>query len=368
VAASAPGAIGAGLAKITLTVATVGGKVSSAAGAAASYYYLDEANAAASPTVIGIGPSAMKPHGGGVVTIYGSDFAPGPDTVSFGGVASTSVSIVSANELKVVVPPKTSASSCARGRHFRPSSLCQVQVVVTNASGTSPISAIRPSYSGKVVFDRKGVVEPTRGTEVAPATTEFDYIAAPKIISVTPEFADATGTSSITIKGSGFAFLTLDWVNFGPHALTQSEQVRVRYVSDTKIVIRPPADDAPVPAKIHGGLSVQSIAGLSNVVAFGFAGIPVVQHLSSHVGLQSGGTSLEIVGSKVAGTTLVRFVSAARASGSARVVSVVVPEVHGSLVVVRTPRHVPGAVDVELCTATGCSLPDARWDRFSFQA
>ena len=368
VAASATGAIGAGVAKLTLTVATPGGKVTSAGGAGASYYYLNQVTTAGAPTVIGIGPSAAKPRGGAVVTIYGSDFAPGPDAVTFGGVAATSVNVASANELKVVVPAKTSASSCARGRHFRPASLCQVQVIVTNATGASPISAIRPSYSGKVVFDKKGVVEPARGAEVAPATTEFDYIAAPKITSVTPEFADASGGSPITIRGSGFDFLTLDWVNVGPHTLTQSEQVRVRYVSGTVIVIRPPADDAPVPARLRGGLSVQSGTGLSNVVAFGFAGIPVVQHLSSHAGLKSGGMRLEIVGSKVAGTTAVRFVPATGTSQSNGAVTVAIHEVHGSLVVLRTPRHVPGVVDVELCTATGCSLPDPRWDQFRFQA
>jgi hypothetical protein len=362
------GAIGAGLAKISLTVSTPGGAVTSSTDAAASYYYLDASNVSATPTVIGVGPSVGRPRGGSVVTIYGSDFAAGPNTVTFGGVASSSVSVISANEIRAVVPRRSSTSACARGRRFHPSSLCQVDVVVTNASGTSAVATILPSYSGKVTFDRKGVVQPNRGSEVAAAATEFDYIAAPKITSVTPEFADASGSLPITIKGTGFDFLVLDWVNVGPYSLTQSEQVRVRYVSDTEIVIRPPADDAPVPARLRGGLSVQTGSGLSNVVAFGFAGVPVVGNLSVHSGLANGRTALAITGSKVVGTTSVRFVPVAGSAASARVVTLAVSEAQSSLVRVRTPLHSPGVVDVELCTATGCSRPDPRVDRFSFQS
>jgi hypothetical protein len=238
---------------------------------------------------------------------------------------------------------------------------------VTNASGTSPQVTILPSYSGRVTFDRKGVVEPIRGNEVAPATTEFDYIAAPRITSVTPEFADASGHSPITITGSGFDFLVLDWVNIGPYALTQSEQVRISYVSDTKIVIKPPADNAPLPNRLRGGLSVQTGSGRSKVVPFGFAGIPVVQRLSSRSSLSRGGAILSITGTKTDGTTSVRFVPVAGSSGSTRIVTVSVPEVTGSVLRVRTPSRPPGTVDVELCTATGCSRANPTVDEFSFQ-
>ena len=366
VAGTSRGAVGAGLAKVSLTLSTAGGKVTSPPSAASSYYYLDESNSSPTPTVIGIGPSAERPRGGGTVTVFGSNFGTGPDTVSFGGVVSASVAVVSANELRVVVPRRSAASSCARGRGFHPGFLCQVAVTVATSSGTSSTATILPSYSGKVTFDHKGVVQPSRGTEVAPATTEFDYIAAPKITSVTPEFADASGVSPITIRGTGFDFLVFDWVNVGPYSLTQSEQVRIRYASDTKIVIRPPADDALVPAQIRGGLSVQTTSGRSNVIRFGFAGVPVVRHLSTHAGLVNGGTTLAISGVRVTGTTLVRFVPIRGTSRPTPVVTVSVQEAHGSVVQLRTPRHSPGVVDVELCTATGCSRADPLWDKFSF--
>jgi len=57
---------------------------------------------------------------------------------------------------------------------------------------------------------------------------------------------------------------------------------------------------------------------------------------------------------------------AARRS-SVRVVSVPVSEAHGSRVSIRMPSHPSGVVDVELCTATGCSRADPRVDSFSYQ-
>jgi hypothetical protein len=96
--------------------------------------------------------------------------------------------------------------------------------------------------------------------------------------------------------------------------------------------------------------------------------VPVVGNLSVHSGLANGRTALAITGSKVVGTTSVRFVPVAGSAASARVVTLAVSEAQSSLVRVRTPLHSPGVVDVELCTATGCSRPDPRVDRFSFQS
>jgi hypothetical protein len=300
------------------------------------------------------------------VTVYGSDFIATPDSVTFGGVQASSVVIENNDEIEAVVPPESSAMRCADGTRFRPKVVCQVEVVVSNANGTSPVSAILPGLAGKVTFDHKGVVEPTRGTEVAPAATEYDYSPRPVITGVTPSFAKPSGTAPITITGRDFSFLTFDWVNIGPFTSTQSEQVKIRYISRSTIVIDPPAVNLTSAARVRGGLSVQSGSGLSNVVHFGYSATPVVKRLSVHSGPSNGGTLLHILAANVLGVSSVRFVPVTGSTAFLRVVALPSEVTSGSIVTVKSPADSAGTVDVELCTAAGCSRADPLWDNFAF--
>ena len=170
VTAAAPAFAAAGPARVTLTISTPNGTVSTGASGAATYQYLDETGTSRAPTVSGIGPSAGSPEGGNVVTVYGSDFASSSDAVSFGGRAGPSPSRFSATPNCVSWSrPRAPRPRARPGPGFYPATTCQVEVVVTNADGTSPPTTILPAISGPIVFSPMGVVEPAPGTEVAPS-------------------------------------------------------------------------------------------------------------------------------------------------------------------------------------------------------
>ena len=230
------------------------------------------------PTVAGIGPSGVNVAGGATVTVYGSGFAAAdPPTVSFGGVAGSDVQVVGTSRLTVVVPPKSPATRCETGTGFAPTSSCQVEVVVSDHAGTSPMAPILPTVTGSIVLAADGVVKPPPGTEVAPAATELDYAPTPHITSVAPDPDDASETIPVVITGSGFNFNTLDWVNFGPASSARSVQIDIAVLTPTEIVIQPPLAPSPMsdgPQPPQGGISVQSAGGLSNVYPFSYTGAP----------------------------------------------------------------------------------------------
>ncbi len=364
--ATAPVA-GAGRVDVVVTVRTPTSSQSSAASPAATYEYVaTSASGTAVPTVAGIGPSGGNVAGGGTVTVYGSGFrTDGPISVTFGGVPARQVEVVSDTELRAVVPRETSATACATGNGFDPSAACQVEVVVASSSAQSPVERILPALSGPVVFTAQGVVAPTPETEVAPAATEYDYAPLPRITSVTPDPADSTGTTPVTITGSGFDLDTFDWVNFGPAKSSASEQTQISAISPTSITIVPPPSPNGAGSVLPGGVSVQTAGGLSNVYPLSYAGVPRVGSLSVLGGPSSGGTAIVVKGSDMAGVRSVRFVSEV-ASGYGASTSAVVSAVSATSLHVVAPSDLPGPVDVEPCTASGCAPPDPKVDTFVY--
>jgi len=364
---SASSFAGAGPARVTLTLASSTGTVSSGPSSASIYQYLDEAGTLHTPTVTGVGPSAGSPAGGNAVTIYGSDFGASTDQVSFGGQPAESVQELSDSQLRVGVPPESSSTACATGQGFYPAAACQVQVVVSNSDGVSPTVAILPAISGGIVFTSLGVVDPSPGTEVSPTSTEYDYSPAPVITAVTPTYSSPLGDQAVTITGSGFNFDTFYWVNFGPAHSTASQQVKITYLSNTMVKIDPPQGPRNVPSVLRGGVSVETGGGVSNVLRFGYAGVPRVVELSSHQGPASGGAILRVTALKALGTTKVDFVTDPATGRAERVVSANVVRVAKDVVTVRTPHGLLGTVDVELCTAVGCSRAVPSRDRYDFE-
>ena len=129
----------AGSVTVTVTVTDSSGSSTSPSSPTNVYSYVEEpAPGVVGPSVAGIGPSAGNTKGDNTVTIWGSGFSLGGVAhVSFGGIESPSFQVVADNEIKAVVPPDTSATSCANGSGFDPSTVCQVEVVVTTANGPS---------------------------------------------------------------------------------------------------------------------------------------------------------------------------------------------------------------------------------------
>jgi hypothetical protein len=266
-----------------------------------------------------------------------------------------------------MVPPETSATACSTGTGFYPSTTCQVEVVVTNADGTSPPVAILPAISGPIVFSPMGVVEPTPGTEIAASATEYDYSVPPVITAVSPRYASPVGGRPVTITGTGFNFDTFYWVNFGPVGATQSEQVKITYLSNTEVKIAPPDGPRSEPSVLRGGVSIQSGGGVSNVERFGYAGVPRVLALSSHEGPTAGGALLRVTATKALGTISVDFVTVAGRDRAAQIISATRVSEHDNVVTVRTPRTSARTVNVELCTAAGCSRAVPSRDTYVFR-
>ncbi len=368
---------GAGPVDVLVTSRTAAGLVSSSPGPAAVYDYVDVTSPGASspaaaadvtPVVTGVGPSGARATGGVTVTVYGAGFVLGGplQSVSFGGVPASGVVVRSDHELTAVVPPEGSTTTCATGRGFLSQTVCQVQVVVTGPGGASPTATILPPLSGPITLTPGGFVAPTPFTEVAPAASEFDYASPPTITSVSPDPANAAGTTPVVVTGTGFDILTLEWVNIGTRSDPNHEQTQWSEISPTTIIVLPTSGQGSGATAVPGGVSVQSAAGLSNVVPFAYAGTPAVRRLSRLGGPSTGGTTLTITGTALASVKAVAFVSELTGSGTGGSVSAIVQRAADQRLVIVTPADLPGPVDVIPCTATGCARPDPVHDTFVF--
>src|ERR1019366_4720397 len=86
---------------------------------------------AALPMVTGVSPNQGPGGGGTQVSVTGAGFKFGVLSVQFGSVAATDVTVVSDSELTLTVPS---------GADVMPSPGTVVDVTVTTALGTSPVS------------------------------------------------------------------------------------------------------------------------------------------------------------------------------------------------------------------------------------
>ena len=246
---------GAGPAEVMVTLKD---GESSVPRAASVFEYVDENGVPLPiPTVTGVSPYAGLESSPVPVTIFGSGFS-GATHVSFGGVAAPGFTVKSPYEI-TVTPPAYSTQACASlpttgvyAGENATNDICQVQVVVTNANGSSATSTIEPPFEGAISFDSMGGEIATAGDEVTPQPTEFDYIPAPKITSVsTGSLADlqhcvAPATAAcnagmlaselggpanlITVEGTGMNPLTLDYATVGS---ALNENAVVTPVSDS---------------------------------------------------------------------------------------------------------------------------------------
>ena len=356
----------AGAVEISVTVTNRSGEATSRGTAASLYDYVaEDASHLAEPSVAAIGPPEGNVRGGRSVTIWGSGFATGKvPSVTFGGVGSSRVTVLHDYEIRARVPAESRSTRCTTGVRFEPATVCQVEVVVGTSRGSSATEPILPPPSGRVVLGPQGVIRTGAGTEEAPAVTEYDYVPTPTVTLV------AVGRSAalpVRIFGSGFSVLSFDWVNLGSASSVDSEQTMVDYVSPTSIVVTPTSEDPTGASAVPftGGVSVQTAGGLSNAAAVPARGVLSVHHLSVLGGSTAGGTELLVTGAGLAGVRSVAFVGElspqlAVSTGSA------VMHVSAGELLVRTPAHAAGPVDVLPCSATACALARRVVDTFVF--
>ncbi len=360
----------AGTVDVVVTVSDAAGTSSSATSLATQYQYVDEQPLGTlTPSVSGIGPSGGNVSGGNQVAIYGSGFAPGSvERVTFGGIPAESFTVVRADMVSAVVPPESSTTACAGGIGFEPTTVCQVEVVVTTTAGASATDPILPSEVGPVVFGPQGVYETTRGFESAPASTEYDYAPSPAITSISPSPTPPSGQSPIVINGSGFSLVTFDWVNFGPPKNVASQALRILSISPTEITIRPPgapASDAN-PTSLPGGVSVETASGVTNVAQLFYAGTPQLENLSLSGGSTRGGTRLQLDGLGLGDVTSVAFVGELEGAPSVTVTTSGIRHDSATKLDVVTPPHASGPVAVVPCSAAGCAHSRRNIDTFVF--
>jgi hypothetical protein len=366
---------GSGPADITVTLTN---GMTSSPGPGSILQYVDETITGATlPSVTGVSPYGGLQAAGNTVTIFGSGFT-GATGVTFGGVAATSFTVKSSYEITATVPAYASGTtSCASAPAINPATdICQVQVVVTNANGSSATDTILPPYEGSIAFNTMGVVSPTPGTEVMPAPTEYDYVPVPTITSVSTgalpplSYANELGGTLVLITGTGFNPLTLSWVDIGNPAVASSQDFTISYETGTEIELLAPAIAAsPAQATIQPvslPVSVTSIAGSSTGSAVvTYAGIPQVTGVvndsnATTVGgmygaPDTGGTPITLSGSgfnQAIGPIEFSDYDTPYSIGTQYTYTVA----SDTSISTQTVAQNPAIADVEVCSVTGCSL------------
>jgi hypothetical protein len=106
---------------------------------------------------------------------------------------------------------------------------------------------------------------------------------------------------------------------------------------------------------------------VSNVERFGYAAVPKVVALSSHGGSTRGGALLKVTAAKALGTISVDFVTVVKPHHAAQIITSTKVHEYENVVTVRTPRTTARTVNVEVCTAAGCSRPAPATDSYVFK-
>ncbi len=368
---------GAGPADVLVTVAD---GQTSAPGSASKLQYVDEKSSSPIPSVTGVvgyGGSETAPA---PVTILGSGFT-GASKVTFGGVAAASFKVVNVNTITATPPAYSSSTKCSplptsgvyKGENAT-NDICQVQVQITNAHGSSALGQILPPLQGAISFDSMAdlVPPPHCGCEIAQAPTEYDYVPAPSISSVSTSaaapssLASENGGTVVTIKGKGFDPLTIDWVDVGAPTLESSQDFNYAYMTGTQIQIVAPAQPLTVDSQ-SVPLRVKTVAGLSSASSLVYAGVPkVTEALNTASGrngaADSGGAPVTLSGqgfSQAVGPLLFQDTGGAGEYATQYTYTVA----NDSRITTHAPASLPGLDDVEVCSVTACT-PNPPADHF----
>ena len=336
-------------------------------------YVDDNGSSQPRPSVTGVHTYAGPETGGNSVTVYGTGFT-STTGVTFGGVPGTIVSNTD-TQIKVTVPAfQNGTTTCDQdGSTFNASQnatndICQTQVEVTTPNGTSADSTILPLYEGAFNIAADGVIPAPAGQEPSPAATEYDYVPAPTITSISTSagpdsLASEEGGTIVTILGTGFNLATLEWVNFGAPTQASSQQFfNLVSVTGTKIEILAPGFEDTTVAPKSLPVTIQSIAGLSNSTNVTYAGVPTVSSVlaaagptaGTGAGPDTGGTPIEIDGSGFANQTLgVLFNDVATPFSFGTQYNFTVAS--NTKLNTTTVSQNPAVVDTQVCTVTDCS-------------
>ncbi len=359
---------------------------SSAPGPASVFEYYDTSAGKQVPSLTGLLPYGGSETAPAPVTIFGSGFGTAK-SVSFGGVKAASFTAHGESQITVTPPAYSPAMTCAplptggvyAGENAS-NDVCQVQVVVAGASGASTTAHILPPFEGAPEFEQDGALEAPAGCgcEIYPAVTEYDYVPAPTVTSVSTSagassLASETGGSLVTIHGTGLGRFTLDYAQFDDPELAAAIEAEslnedIAFISGTEIQIQAPAiAESAAEATLEPQsvpFTVRTLAGESAPAPIEYAGVPRVSRaqstassvrLEGHSGASdTGGTPITVTGHGMGGqVTDVRFTSSTSApSEGSQYVFTTSGETKLST---ETASQNPALADVRVCSVTGCS-------------
>lgn len=290
------------------------------------------------PTVTSISPNKGKASGNTTVTILGTDFYTGA-TVSLGGTACNSVSVVSSSAITCVTaahtagvvnvvvtnvdtqtgtltngfeylnPPTVTAISPASGNYNGGNS---VTITGTNFSSGATVSIGGNTCTGVTVVSASQITCTTGagavgsfkvtatnvdGQSGTSAVDIFTYRLNTVINNVSPVAGPATGGGTFTINGSGFG--SGDTVAIGGTACTP-----VTVVSSTQLT-------CPIPPKAAGTYDVVVTtpygATATKSAAYTYRNAATISSVSPASGPLTGDTLITITGTNFAAGTTVTF-------------------------------------------------------------
>jgi hypothetical protein len=328
--------------------------------AASQLEYVDTSAGSTVPSVTLMSADLGTQAGGNHITVFGSGFMSGGasnvSSVTIGGVAAT-FAVISANRLSVTPPAYHDGVTTCAGFDAHPTQLCQSQLTVTGPHGASAPSVIKPLYEGATDGST-----PCAGCGQLPAPSEYDYVPAPAITSVSSTYVSEFGDTVEQIKGRGFAFPGFDWVTVGdPTKAANQDFAELSITPDEIDVLINPAELTTTTRNTV--LGVVTSAGTSAPTRLIYAGIPRVSTVSPNAGPVTGGTHITVTGrgfnavQPSAGGFLEyvdEFFGFPRDQLSGFTVA------NSRSMSATTPQTLAGTDSVTACTVTACSFPRTR--------
>jgi hypothetical protein len=265
--------------------------------ATSSADHFTASSGANTPAVTGLSATSGSIGGGGSVTITGTNLA-GATEVLFGGVAATSVTVNSATQITVVVPPASATGT--------------VDVTVVTYGGISaPVSADHYTYTA----------------------------TAPTVTAVSPNTGDTAGGGTVTVTGTHFLD-GVSAVSFGGTPASFS------IVSDiTLTAVAPVGAPGTVDVTVTNAAGTSATSSADHYTYTADPSLPTVTGLSPTSGPTGGSTSVTVTGTNFSNVEGVSFgsVAASFTVNSATSITAVAPFASA------------GTVDVTVTTSAGTS-------------
>ncbi len=358
-------------------IVTLNNGETSIPGPNSTFEYVDTSGGKTIPAVTGVIPYGGPETKPGPVTILGSGFT-GATSVTFGGVAATRFTVNSRSRITATPPAYSSRATCSplpttgvfTGENAK-NDICQVQVRVAGRHGTSATGRILPPAEGAVIVNALGDLVPPPGChcETMQAPTEFDYLPAPSVTSVSTSsgaasLASEKGSTVITVRGAGFDPLTIDWADVGNPASASSMDTSYVFLTGTEMQIVAPSQALTV-GPLRMPFSVKTLAGQSPPATMTYAGVPKVTAVVNTVNSteldgtygapDTGGTPIGVSGRGFTGQLIppIEFTDTKSPFSLGTQYTFTVNS--NTSLSTQTVAQDPAIVDVRLCTVTACS-------------